>query len=60
MTLLNQTATRCLKKERRVTRHTRESKDDLLDTIANDLNADEQTDQDVSEKLAKLFNKRWS
>ena len=35
-------------------------KDDLLDTIANDLNADEQTDQDVSEKLAKLVNKRWS
>ena len=39
---------------------TRESQDDLLDTIANDLNADEQTDQDVSEKLAKLVNKRWS
>ena len=39
---------------------TRESKDDLLDTIANDLNADEQTDQDVSDKLAKLVNKRWS
>ena len=37
-----------------------ESKDDLLDTIANDLNADEQTDQDVSDKLAKLVNKRWS
>ena len=60
MTLLYQRATRCLKKERRVTRHARESKDDLLHTIANDLNADEQTDQDVSEKLAKLFNKRWS
>ena len=39
---------------------TRELKDDLLDTIANDLNADEQTDQDVSDKLAKLVNKRWS
>ena len=39
---------------------TRELKDDLLDTIANDLNADEQTDQEVSEKLAKLINKRWS
>ena len=38
---------------------TRESKDDLLDTIAVDLNADEQTDQHVSEKLAKLVNKRW-
>ena len=39
---------------------TRESKDDLLDMIANDLNADEQTDQDVSKKLAKGVNKRWS
>ena len=39
---------------------TRESRDDLLDTISSDLNADEQTDQDVSEKLAKLVNKRWS
>ena len=39
---------------------TRELKDDLLDTIANGLNADEQTDQEVSEKLAKLINKRWS
>ena len=39
---------------------TRESKDNLLDTIAKDLNADEQTDQDVPEKLAKLANKRWS
>ena len=38
---------------------TRDTKDDLLDTIANDLNADEQTDQDVSDKLAKLINKRW-
>ena len=28
--------------------------------IANDLNADEQTDQDVSKKLAKLVNKIWS
>ena len=35
-------------------------KDDLLDTIANDLNAAEHTDQDVSDKLAKLVNKRWS
>ena len=42
------------------TRPTREPKDDLLDTIANDLNADEQTDQDVSAKLAKIINKRWS
>ena len=39
---------------------TRETKDVLLDTIANDLNADEQTDQDVWDKLAKLINKRWS
>ena len=39
---------------------TRDTKDDLLDTIANYLNADEQTDQDVSDKLAKLINKRWS
>ena len=37
-----------------------ELKDDLLDMIANDLNADEETDQDVSEKLARLVNKRWS
>lgn len=28
--------------------------------IANDLNADEQTDKDISDKLAKLVNKRWS
>ena len=41
------------------TRPTREPKDDLLDTIANDLNADEQTDQNVSDKLAKIINKRW-
>ena len=34
--------------------------DDLLDTIANNLNADEETDQDVLEKLARLVNKRWS
>lgn len=34
--------------------------DDLLDAIANNLNADEETDQDVSEKLARLVNKRWS
>ena len=39
---------------------TQDTKDDLLDTIANDLNADEQTDQDMSDKLAKLINKRWS
>ena len=39
---------------------TRDTKDVLLDTIANDLNADEQTDQDVWDKLAKLINKRWS
>ena len=56
--LLTLTATHCLKKER--SSLTRELKDDLLDTIANDLNADEQTDQDVSDKLAKLVNKRWS
>ena len=42
------------------TRPTREPKDDLLDTIVNDLNADEQTDQDVPDKLAKIINKRWS
>ena len=42
------------------TRPTPEPKDDLLDTIANDLNADEQTDQDVLDKLAKIVNKRWS
>lgn len=34
--------------------------DDLLDAIANNLNADKETDQDVSEKLARLVNKRWS
>ena len=34
--------------------------DDLLDVIANNLNADEETDQDVSEKLVRLVNKRWS
>ena len=38
---------------------TQDTKDDRLDTIANDLNADEQTDLDVSDKLAKLINKRW-
>jgi len=32
----------------------------LLDSIANDVNAAEQTDQDVSDKLAKIINKRWS
>ena len=37
---------------------TRESKDNLLGTIAKDLNADKQTHQDVSEELAKLANKR--
>ena len=37
-----------------------ELKDDLLDMITNDLNADEETDQDVSEKLVRLVNKRWS
>lgn len=36
-----------------------ESKDDLLDTITNNLNADKQTDQDVPEKHAKLVNERW-
>ena len=49
-----------LLKEREKSSPTRESKDDLLDTIANDLNADEKTDQDVSDKLAKLVNKKWS
>ena len=39
---------------------TQGTKDDLLDNIANDLNADEQTDPDVSDKLAKIVNKRWS
>ena len=39
---------------------TRESQDELLDMIANDLNADEQTDKDIADKLAKLVNKRWS
>ena len=58
MTFLNQTATCCLKKEK--SNPTRELKDDLLDAIANNLNADEETDQDVSEKLARLVNKRWS
>ena len=38
---------------------TQDTKDDRLDTIANDLNVDEQTDLDVSDKLAKLINKRW-
>ena len=33
-----------------------EKKDDLLDIIANDLNADEQTDTDVLDKLATLVN----
>ena len=42
------------------THPTQEPKDDLLDTFANDLNADEQTDQNVSEKLPKIINKRWS
>ena len=36
-----------------------ELKDDLLDMITNDLNAEEETDQDVSEKFARLVNKRW-
>lgn len=35
-------------------------KGDLLDSIANDLIAKEHTDKDVSDKLAKLVNKRWS
>ena len=48
-----------LLKKREKSSPTWESKDDLLNTIANDLNADEQTDQDVSDKLAKLVNKRW-
>ena len=40
MTLLNQTATRCLKKGEK-SNPTRELKDDLLDKIAIDLSADE-------------------
>ena len=40
MTLLNETATRCLKKGEK-SNPTRELKDDLLDTIAIDLSADE-------------------
>ena len=39
---------------------TQATKEDLLDSIANDLNAEEHTDKDVSDKLAKLVNKRWS
>ena len=59
MMLLTPTATRCLNKGEK-SGPTRKSKDDLLDMIANDLNADEQTDQDVSDKLTKLVSKRWS
>ena len=41
---------------------TQDKKDDLSDSklIASDQNADEQTDKDVSDKLAKLENKCWS
>ena len=39
---------------------TQDTKDDLMDSIASDLNADEHTAKDVSDKLAKLVNKRWS
>ena len=39
---------------------TQDMKDDLMDSIASDLNADEHTGKDVSDKLAKLVNKRWS
>lgn len=39
---------------------TQATKYDLLDSIANDLNAEEHTDKVVSDKLAKLVNKRWS
>lgn len=39
---------------------TQATKEDLLDSIANDLNAEEHTDKDVSDKLAKLVNKCWS
>ena len=39
---------------------TQDKKDDLSDSIANDLNADERTAKDASDKLAKLVNKRWS
>ena len=39
---------------------TQATKEDLLDSIANDLNAEEHTDKDVSEDLAKLVNKPWS
>lgn len=39
---------------------TQATKEYLLDSIANDLNAKEHTDKDVSDKLAKLVTKRWS
>ena len=39
---------------------TQDTKDDLMDSIASDLNADEHTGKDVSDKLAKLVKKRWS
>ena len=35
-------------------------KDDLLGSIAIDLNAEEHTNKDVSDKLANLRNKYWS
>ena len=40
---------------------TQDKKDDLSDSklIVYDLNADEQTNKDMSDKLAKLVNKRW-
>lgn len=38
---------------------TQATKEDMLDSIANDLNAEEHTDKDVSDELAKLVNKRW-
>ena len=37
---------------------TQAKKGDLLDNIANDRNAEEHTDKDVSNKLAKLVNNR--
>lgn len=39
---------------------TQATKYDLLDNIANYLNAEEHTGKVVSDKLAKLVNKRWS
>ena len=37
-----------------------EEKSDLLDEIAMELDIEEDTDTDVSEKLAKIINRRWT